>query len=268
MASQPIIFFDSGVGGLTLLYETRFKIPNSSFIYIADDAAFPYGDWQENELCAHILNLFEKIFAKHNALICVIACNTASTLILPHLRQKFPNHKFVGTVPAIKPAAQKTYSKLISVLATPGTVKRNYTHSLIDSYARDCEVSLVGSSKLAQYAEEYLCGTKIDIQLIKKEIEPCFIKKGDKRTDIVVLACTHYPFLINLFRKVAPWPVDWLNPAEAIAHRTASLIAKEKIKNLTDTKLSNDIAYFTSNEIDPFKKRILEGFGLELRQFT
>lgn len=263
MNTQPILFFDSGIGGLTVMRAAKLKLPEYQFVYIADDAYFPYGERSEPELKQHILNLFEYLIKKFNPLVCVIACNTASTLVLESLRLKFSNCLFVGTVPAIKLAAQNTKSKLISVLATPATVKREYTQQLINSFAKNCEVTLIGAKNLANISEIYMRTNKINIELLKTEIAQAFVKKHNNLTDIVVLACTHYPFLINQMRNVAPWPVDWLDPSEAIANRIQNLIEQNKKDTIfCDEKV--DLAYFTSNNVDFLTKRLLQAFGLTL----
>jgi len=260
MPQRPVLFFDSGIGGLTVLREAKLKMPERQFIYIADNAAFPYGAQPEAALKERILNLFESLLQRYNPALTVIACNTASTLVLDDLRRHFANYLFVGTVPAIKPAAEHTHSGLISVLATPGTVKRAYTHDLIGRYAQRCHVRLVGSKLLAGIAEDYLRGNAIDEEIIRNEVAPCFVHRENKNTDIVVLACTHYPFLINVFRKVAPWPVDWLDPAEAIANRARSLLPTEEVREAI--VLHHDLAYFTSRHIDFATRRLLQSFGL------
>ncbi|RUU51697.1 glutamate racemase, partial [Mesorhizobium sp. M7A.T.Ca.TU.009.01.1.1] len=225
MTERPILMFDSGIGGLTVLREARVLMPDRRFIYVADDAAFPYGAWEEPALRAHILELFGKLLERFAPAISVIACNTASTLVIDALRDRFPAHPFVGMVPAIKPAAERTRSGLVSVLATPGTVKRQYTRDLISKWAQKCHVRLVGSDRLAGLAEIYMREGFVDEEAVRTEITPCFVEHNALRTDIVVLACTHYPFLANRLRKTAPWPVDWLDPAEAIARRALSLLA-------------------------------------------
>jgi glutamate racemase len=136
--------FDSGIGGLTVLRQARVLAPERQFIYVADDQAFPYGSWQEGELEKHIVELMGRLIEAYRPELVIIACNTASTLVMPALRDAYPEIKFVGTVPAIKPAAERTSSGLISVLATPGTVKRAYTRDLIQSFAQSCHVRLVG----------------------------------------------------------------------------------------------------------------------------
>jgi len=131
---MSIMVFDSGIGGLSVLREARVLMPNRHFVYVADDEAFPYGDWEEGALKERMVKLFGKIIPKYNPEIIIIACNTASTLAIHALRDAFPDQQFVGTVPAIKPAAERTSSGMVSVLATPGTVKRQYTRDLIDQY--------------------------------------------------------------------------------------------------------------------------------------
>lgn len=255
----PIIVFDSGIGGLTVLREARVLMPDRHFIYVADDAGFPYGSWEEPALRERIVSLFADLIRRYQPQLCVIACNTASTLVLDDLRQAFPHTPFVGTVPAIKPAAERTSSGLVSVLATPGTVKRAYTRDLIQSFATQCHVRLVGADRLATLAEAHIRGEKIDDELVLEQIMPCFIEQDGKRTDIVVLACTHYPFLANVFRRLAPWPVDWLDPAEAIARRMLSLLPVMKDKTLHH---HDDLAVFTSVKPDYAIRRLLQGFGL------
>src|SRR4051812_43437321 len=220
---RPILVFDSGIGGLTVLREARVLMPERGFIYVADDAGFPYGDWEEAALRERIISLFAKLLDQYDPEVCVISCNTAFTLVGADLRSTFPAMTFVGTVPAIKPAAERTRSGLVSVLATPGTVKRAYTRDLIQSFASQCHVRLVGSENLARMAEAYIRGDTVSDEAVTAEIEQCFVEKDGRKTDIVVLACTHYPFMANLFRRLAPWPVDWLDPAEAIARRARTL---------------------------------------------
>jgi glutamate racemase len=257
--ARPVLMLDSGVGGLTVLREARVLMPDRRFVYVADDAGFPYGGWEETALRARLVALFGRLISEHEPLICVIACNTASTLALDALRAAYPTTPFVGTVPAIKPAAERTRTGLVSVLATPGTVKRQYTRDLVQQWAAMVDVKLVGSVALAGLAETYMRDGFVDEAAVRAEIEPCFVEHGGWRTDIVVLACTHYPFLANRMRKVAPWPVDWLDPAEAIARRALSILPGG-LGGEAEPK--RDVAVFTSGEVDPLKRRLMQGFGL------
>ncbi|MGI9400522.1 MAG: glutamate racemase [Rhizobiaceae bacterium] len=257
---MSIVIFDSGFGGLTVLREARVLMPLQRYIYVIDNGGFPYGDWEENELLERMLGLFARIIERLHPEQIVIACNTASTLAIEALRNEFPDQMFVGTVPAIKPAAERTRSGLVSVLATPGTVKRQYTRDLIREYASKCHVRLVGSKELAGLAEDYLRGGYVDEARVAEEIAPCFVEKEGSRTDIVVLACTHYPFLVNRMRKMAPWPVDWIDTSEAIARRAVSLLHQDATM-VRDEK--PDIAILTAGEPDFSTSRLLTGFGLK-----
>lgn len=262
---KPVLVFDSGIGGLTVLREARVLMPERGFIYVADDAGFPYGGWEEQALKERVIALFDRLLAKYAPEVCIIACNTAFTLVGADLRAAFPQMTFVGTVPAIKPAAERTRSGLVSVLATPGTVKRAYTRDLIQSFATQCHVRLVGSENLARMAEAWIRGEPISDEAVLEEISPCFIDNDGKRTDIVVLACTHYPFMANVFRRLAPWPVDWLDPAEAIARRARHLVPLVQGAEHPD---GFDFAVFTSGNPDFATCRLMQGFGLKVLPAT
>jgi glutamate racemase len=221
--SHPaVLVFDSGLGGLTVLREIAKARDDLALIYAADDAAFPYGRLGDRELAARVDLVMGELIARYSPDLVVIACNTASTLTLPILRAKH-SIPFVGTVPAVKPACASSRTKRISVLATPGTVKRDYTRALIAEFAADCEVDLVGSPELAAHAERELHGAPVSDAAILAEIGPAFRDDG-RRTDTVVLACTHYPLLIERLRKLEPWPVEWIDSSPAIARRAASLL--------------------------------------------
>lgn len=221
-----ILVFDSGLGGLTVHAELLKARPDARYVYAADDAAFPYGDWAPEALTEQVVRVLGALIAARRPDIVVIACNTASTLALPRLRATFPEIPFVGTVPAIKPAAMASRSRLISVLATPGTVARDYTRDLIRDYAAHCDVRLVGSQRLASLAEARMQGAFVDDADIAHEIAPAFVEAEGRRTDHIVLACTHYPLLLAELERLAPWPVDWVDPAPAIARRADHLLTE------------------------------------------
>jgi glutamate racemase len=216
------LVFDSGLGGLTVLRELARARPDLVLVYAADDAAFPYGRLGDGELVDRVGKVMERLIVEVGPDLVIIACNTASTLALPVLRARF-SIPFVGTVPAIKPACERSKTKRVSVLATPGTVRRDYTQELIREFAGDCKVTLVGSERLASLAESALRGEAVADDAIAAEIAPCFVDDG-ARTDTVVLACTHYPLLLDRLKKLAPWPVDWIDAAPAIARRASSLL--------------------------------------------
>jgi glutamate racemase len=222
-ARQTILVFDSGLGGLTVLREVVHARPDARYIYVADDAFFPYGHHSEEQIIARAVPLIGELIGAHAPDLVVIACNTASTLVLSHLRAEY-RVPFVGTVPAIKPACASSRSKRVSVLGTKGTVKREYTQALIRDFAQGCKVTLVGSGNLASLGEAALNGGGVSDDDILAEIAPCFVEDSSVRTDTVVLACTHFPLLMDRLVALAPWPVDWIDPAPAIARRVANLL--------------------------------------------
>jgi glutamate racemase len=230
MGARPtILVFDSGLGGLTVYREIAAARPDADFLYLADDAAFPYGALAEPILIERLVGLLGQSITKHEPDLIVIACNTASTIALPALRKKFAV-PFVGTVPAIKPACATSRTQRVAVLGTEATVKREYTRTLIRDHAQGCTVDLVGSKKLAAYAEAELHSRPVSDAALRTEIAPCF-RDEDKRTDTVVLACTHYPLLIARFQQLAPWPVNFIDPAPAIARRVAQLLDGAPLAN-------------------------------------
>ncbi len=221
-ARPTILVFDSGLGGLTVLRETIRACPDARYVYVADDAFFPYGHHTEAEIVERVVPLIGELIATYAPDLAVIACNTASTLVLDDLRAAY-SVPFVGTVPAIKPACARSRSKRVSVLGTRGTVAREYTQTLIRDFAQGCEVTLVGAPRLAALAEAALAGQSVSNTEIAAEIAPAFLA-GSERTDIVVLACTHYPLLLQRLIALAPWPVEWIDPAPAIARRVRHLL--------------------------------------------
>lgn len=257
-----LLVFDSGLGGLTVFSQIIKLRPDADYVYCADDAGFPYGSWKEPDLVARVLRVMETLIAGHAPDMVVIACNTASTLVLPHLRARWPEIPFIGAVPAIKPAAERSRSGLISVLGTPGTVARDYTQNLIAQFAAHCRVTLVGSATLARLAEAKMQGQSVCDEDIAAEIAPCFVADGGRRTDAVVLACTHYPLLADDFSRLAPWPVDWIDPAPAIARHADQLLREKGFEPDVSAK-GRARAVFTSGAApDAQLRATLARFGL------
>jgi glutamate racemase len=238
-----VLVFDSGLGGLTVFAQIAQTRPDAALVYAADDAAFPYAALGEDQLVSRVLTVMERLVTLHAPDLVVVACSTASTLVLGPLRACYPALPFVGTVPAIKPAASASRSRLVSVLATTGTVARDYTQALVREYAGDCEVALVGSAHLARLAEDWMKGLPVADREIEIEIGPCFVERAGRRTDIVVLACTHYPLLRDQFARLAPWSVDYLDPAPAIARRVDALLGLPSTSGFTGVRRP---AIFTS----------------------
>jgi glutamate racemase len=238
MTPPRILLFDSGMGGLTVARAVRSQLPQAHLVYAADNAGFPYGAWEEDALVRRIVEVIGALIARTDPHIVVIACNTASTIALAQLREAY-KLPFVGTVPAIKPAAAQTKSGIVGVLATPGTVSREYTHALIHTHASHCKVFLHGARRLAEMAEDKLKGRGIDLEALRQEVEPVFRRHEAKRTDVVVLGCTHYPLLIEDIEKVAPWPVSYIDPAPAIARRAADVLDETPLHEADDESPAN-----------------------------
>ena len=265
-SAARILVFDSGLGGLSVVKALREIAPDVQLAYAADNAAFPYGDWEEEALIKRMGEVIGKLIDQMKPDIVVIACNTASTIGLAALRAQF-DVPFVGTVPAIKPAANLTKSGYISVLATPGTVKREYTKALIDTYAFHCQVTLYGAENLAEMAEAKLIGQGVDLAALQTEISPAFIESEGERTDVVVLGCTHYPLLLKELEQAAPWSVKFVDPAPAIARQVLrvwkNLRGSEKPWNYTGQAIVTD-ELKTRGDI----ALALTGFGFDISANT
>jgi glutamate racemase len=259
MGQPAILVFDSGLGGLTVFREIAAARPDARLVYAADDAFFPYGHHGEAALVARVVSLMGELIARVAPDLVVIACNTASTLVLPALRARYAV-PFVGTVPAIKPACAASNSKLVSVLGTEATVRREYTRKLIDDFAQGCAVTLVGAARLPAIAEAALRAQPVEDAAIAAEIAPCFVDDGGRRTDTVVLACTHFPLLLERLRRLAPWPVAWIDPAPAIARRVVDLVGPAQ----PGVAAEPAVALFTSGRpLAPALADALSGFGIK-----
>jgi glutamate racemase len=261
---QTILVFDSGAGGLTVLDPIRKARPDAHYIYVADNAVFPYGELSEDVLLSRVRDVFDAVIPRFNPDLVVIACHTASTLVLPMIRARF-SIPFVGTVPAIKPAAEHSQSRIIGILATRGTAQRDYTAALIRDFAQSCEVILHAPSELASKAEAALNDESVTDASILADIAPCFVEHDGKRTDTIVLACTHYPLLLVAFERVAPWPVTWIDPAPAIARRVVQLMGEASTDKAPEQPVQ---AVFTGPfAISAPLLAVLKGYGLEKIDF-
>jgi glutamate racemase len=256
MSAPAILVFDSGLGGLTVFREIAAARPDARLIYAADDAAFPYGRIPEAELATRIVAVMADLIPTHRPDLVVIACNTASTLVLPQLRARF-SVPFVGTVPAIKPACAASVSKRVSVLGTEATVSREYTRALMREFGNGSDISLVGSARLAGFAEAELRGEPAADTAIAAEIGPCFVDEGGRRTDTIVFACTHYPLLVDRFTRLAPWPVTWIDPAPAIARRVVDLLGPAS----KEAPVRARILFTSGASPSPALATALAGFG-------
>jgi len=232
-----ILVFDSGVGGLSIVHEIQQKLPSVPLIYASDNAFFPYGTKGEAELITRVDKVFHKLTGHYPIDIIVVACNTASTLALPHIRSHF-SQPIVGVVPAIKPAVAQSKSQVIGLLATPATVARPYTLNLIREYASNAEVISVGSSELVLLAEQKLRGEHIASQRIKTILQPFFDHPRGSEMDTLILACTHFPLLRDELQGHFAGHVQLIDSGEAIARRVVSLLGEREFPKSTPEHLA------------------------------
>lgn len=222
--AAPILFFDSGVGGLSVVAPTRALLATAPFIYAADSAGFPYGTKSEAEIAARVPALLGRLVERYRPRLVCIACNTASTIALSVVRAAL-DVPVVGTVPAIKPAALLSKTRVIGVLGTDATVRQPYVDRLAAEFARDCIVIRHGSAKLVALAEAKLRGEAIKADAVKAAIAGLFAAADGNRIDTVVLACTHFPLLEAELAAAAPHPVTFVDGSAGIARRIAHLTA-------------------------------------------
>jgi glutamate racemase len=219
--NAPILFFDSGVGGLSVLEPTRKLLPNAPIVYAADSAGFPYGKKSDAELASRVPALLGRLVERFHPRLAVIACNTASTIALDHVRWAL-DLPVVGTVPAIKPAAELSKTRVIGVLGTEATVRQPYVDDLAAKFAADCTLVRHGSPELVDLAEAKLAGEEVGIEAVRAAAQPMFDADRGDRIDTVVLACTHFPLLEDELRAAFP-DVSYVDGGPGIARRIAYL---------------------------------------------
>jgi glutamate racemase len=254
--ASPLLFFDSGVGGLSILEPTRALLPNAPIVYAADNAAFPYGKRTEAELAARVPALLGRLVERFHPRLAVIACNTASTIALDHVRAAL-DIPVVGTVPAIKPAAERSSSRIIGVLGTEATVRQPYVDDLAAQFAADCTIVRHGSPELVELAEEKLAGRPVAVEAVRAAFDPMF-RDG---MDVMVLACTHFPLLEDEIARAFPG-IALVHGGPGIARRIAFLTEGQP----WPSSPPEGIAVFTAPP-DPALVPALERYGLgEVRQ--
>jgi glutamate racemase len=224
-----ILVFDSGVGGLSILQAIQshpdIDAATHQWLFCSDNDYFPYGTKSEAELIARVRRVLRVLSAQYQPDIIVIACNTASTVALDAVRADL-SVPIVGVVPAIKPAALLSESRSIGLLATPGTIARAYTQQLIDDFASDCAITRVGSTELVQLAENFLRHSTIDTNQLDQILAPLSDAVKNRQLDTVVLACTHFPLLIDVLKQRLPDVKYWVDSGDAIARRVAWCLDK------------------------------------------
>ncbi|OEF26137.1 glutamate racemase [Vibrio rumoiensis 1S-45] len=231
-----ILIFDSGVGGLSVFQKIQNQLPMLNYVYLFDNEAYPYGELKPEILISRVTTLVCSIVKRLNIDMVVIACNTASTIVLPALRDIL-TVPVVGVVPAIKPAASIS-QKAIGLIATPATVERQYTHDLIKQYSSSIPVRLLGTTRLVTMAEEKLRGKAVDIEELKGVLGPLI-----DQIDVAVLGCTHFPLLHNEIQTVFGSDVTLVDSGLAIAKRVEDLL---QLNNIGFQKKQKPYAIYSS----------------------
>ncbi|AGH48541.1 MULTISPECIES: glutamate racemase [Sphingomonadales] len=219
---RPLLFFDSGVGGLSVLAPTRRLLPRAPIVYAADNGGFPYGTKSEAEIAARVPALLGRLVERYNPRLVVIACNTASTIALGAVRAAL-DLPVVGTVPAIKPAAEQSRTRAIGVLGTNATVRQPYVDDLSARFAGDCLVLRHGSARLVELAEAKLRGEPTAAADYAEVMAGLVDQPGGDRIDTVVLACTHFPLVEAELAAASPRPLAFVHGGDGIARRIAHL---------------------------------------------
>ena len=221
----PLLLFDSGVGGLSVLETTRGLLPNAPIVYVADSAGYPYGKRTEKEIASRVPALLGRLVERFKPRLAVIACNTASTIALDHVRSAL-DLPVVGTVPAIKPAAEMSKNRVIGVLGTEATVRQPYVDDLAARFASDCTIIRHGSPELVDLAEAKLAGDPVALADVRAAVEPMLNAPNGDRIDVMVLACTHFPLLRTELSQAFPG-VQWIDGGPGIARRIAYLTREQ-----------------------------------------
>ncbi len=255
--TAPLLFFDSGVGGLSVLQPTRDLLPTAPIVYVADNAGFPYGERTEEDIASRVPALLAPVVERFHPRLMVIACNTASTIALDTVRAAL-DLPVVGTVPAIKPASEMSMSRVIGVLGTQATVRQPYVDDLAARFAADCTVIRHGSPELVELAEAKLAGREVGVEAVRAAAQPLFDAPRGGEIDVVVLACTHFPLLDEELRAAFPG-VALVDGGPGIARRIAYLTRAQ----LWPAVPSPGIALFTGASPSGPLLRSLARFGLE-----
>lgn len=219
---RPILFFDSGIGGLSVLAPTARLLPQAPLVYVADSAGFPYGTKTEAEIAGRVPALLGRLAERFDPRLIVIACNTASTIALGAVRAAL-DLPIVGTVPAIKPAAEMSRTRAIGVLGTEATVRQPYVDDLAARFAADCLVLRHGSAELVQLAEAKLAGETPSPERLRAVLDGLLGQPGGDRVDVIVNACTHFPLVEAELAAAAPHPIRFVDGGPGIARRVAYL---------------------------------------------
>lgn len=258
--SVDFVFLDSGTGGLPYLLYLKKMCPTASCLYYADTINFPYGEKTNEEVVACALETCKKIIEKFSPRAIVIACNTISVNSLEQLRKAYKDTIFVGTVPAIKLAAAISKKRRIGLLATNSTIRHPYNQELKNKYASDCELVLRGDPELISFIEHksFLANEDEKIKAIMPSIE--YFK--EQNCDVIILGCTHFLNLADLFEKVSAPDIKVVDSRDGVARRALDVVKIDNNQLPQKTKLF--VSGFTAQKDEEEYKLICGKYGIEL----
>ncbi|MBI5139100.1 glutamate racemase [Candidatus Nomurabacteria bacterium] len=243
----PIGVFDSGVGGLSVLVELKKILPHENFVFLADQKYVPYGEKTKKELIELGYRVTNYLIKKHKIKMMVVACNTSTVNSVNELRARY-SLPIVGTVPAVKPAAEQTKTGTLAIISTPATAKSAILKELIENHCKGVKVLVIGCKNLEDTVEKGDLKSAKTNNLLKKYLKQ--VVNSD--ADCLVLGCTHYPFLKNPIQKIVGEKVKLIDGNIGIAKQTANLLIKNSLKNIQ--RKSGEIQYFTTKDAPKFEK--------------
>ena len=258
MNNSPLLFIDSGIGGLPYLEWIKKRLPKESFVYIADNKNFPFGTKSPEQVVEIMHDAVLNACNKYSPKAAVIACNTASVISLESLRQNF-DMPFIGVVPAIKPAAFLSENRKIGLMASNRTIEDKYTEKLIEDFASDCEVFRFGGAEIIDFIENRLYGAERND--IIKIIQPAVDYFLSNNVDNVVLGCTHFIFLENELQQVLGPNVKIIDSREGVGRQIVRILTE---KELLAEKKGSDAFVLTGATAEKSKNYgwISEKYGL------
>jgi glutamate racemase len=236
----PIGVFDSGVGGLSVLQELRRQLPAESLRYFADSGHCPYGGKTQAQIQARACEITER-FLDQGAKLIVVACNTATIAAVEHLRATYPV-PFIGMEPAVKPAVAATRSGVVGVLATGAALAGQKFHTLMQQHASSVRVITQPCPGLVEHVERGDIDSDEVRELLRRYVNP-LIAAG---ADVLVLGCTHYPFLRRAIAEIAGEGVPLIDTGAAVARQTARVLAREGLQNADDA--AGEVSFDTSGD--------------------
>jgi glutamate racemase len=249
--SRPIGIFDSGVGGLSVWREIVKQLPTESTVYFADSAHVPYGPRGEVEI-RHFCDRITRFLIEQHCKAVVVACNTASAAALKYLRETFPELPTIGMEPAVKPAAETTRTRVVGILATPATFQGRLFAATAGRYAFSQGITLISQvcPELAEQIEAGQLDTAETEQMLRNWLNPMLAARADS----VVLACSHYPFVIDVIRRIVGPEVNVIDPAPAIARHVGRVLVEKNL--LADATALPQHRFFTSGVISDFEQSL------------